>query len=64
LIERRNLPHPRTVSIEKKKNEKLPNISILSTGGTIASKIDYRTGAVNSQFSADVFFMRSPNLKK
>ena len=27
-------------------NEKLPKILLLSTGGTIASKIDYRTGAV------------------
>ncbi|MGB9928665.1 MAG: Glu-tRNA(Gln) amidotransferase GatDE subunit D, partial [Methanosarcina sp.] len=33
--------------------KKLPKIAILSTGGTIASKIDYRTGAVSSQFTAD-----------
>jgi glutamyl-tRNA(Gln) amidotransferase subunit D len=26
------------------KNDNLPNILLLSTGGTIASKIDYRTG--------------------
>ncbi|HYA33124.1 MAG TPA: Glu-tRNA(Gln) amidotransferase subunit GatD [Candidatus Bathyarchaeia archaeon] len=31
----------------------LPQVSIISTGGTIASKIDYRTGAVTSQFNAD-----------
>lgn len=31
----------------------LPNVSILSTGGTIASKVDYRTGAVTSQFTAE-----------
>ena len=38
---------------EKKKvekNPKLPNISILHTGGTIASKVDYRTGGVISKF--------------
>ncbi len=34
-----------------KKNSKLPTISILHTGGTIASKVDYRTGGVNSTFS-------------
>ena len=28
------------------KNPSLPKILLLSTGGTIASKIDYRTGAV------------------
>ena len=37
-------------SIEKKeileKNPALPKILLLSTGGTIASKVDYRTGAV------------------
>ena len=27
----------------------LPPLSIVSTGGTIASRIDYRTGAVTSQ---------------
>ncbi|UYZ39548.1 MAG: Glu-tRNA(Gln) amidotransferase subunit GatD [Candidatus Methanospirare jalkutatii] len=33
----------------------LPKVSILSTGGTIASKVDYRTGAVSPQFStADI----------
>jgi glutamyl-tRNA(Gln) amidotransferase subunit D len=48
----------------QKKKEKLPNISILSTGGTIASKIDYRTGAVTSQFSADDILRAIPELEK
>jgi len=30
-----------------KKDNNLPNILLLSTGGTIASKIDYRTGALH-----------------
>lgn len=50
--------------VKKKKNEKLPNISILSTGGTIASKIDYRTGAVTSQFSADDVLCAIPELEE
>ena len=29
------------------KNKSLPNISLISTGGTIASHIDYKTGAVH-----------------
>ena len=33
-------------------NLKLPKILLLSTGGTIASKIDYRTGAVTPALSA------------
>ena len=40
---------------EEKREERLPTLSILSTGGTIASKVDYRTGAVSPQFStADI----------
>ncbi|CAG0965619.1 partial L-asparaginase 1, partial [Methanosarcinales archaeon] len=38
--------------------------SILSTGGTIASKIDYRTGAVTSQFSADDVLSAIPELEE
>lgn len=41
----------------------LPKISILSTGGTIASKIDYRTGAVTANFSADDIVDSIPEIK-
>ena len=44
--------------------KKLPKIAILSTGGTIASKIDYRTGAVTSQFTADDILSAIPELKQ
>lgn len=37
----------------KTNNKKLPNIAIFHTGGTIASKIDYSTGAVSSHFTPD-----------
>lgn len=57
-------PPAGTTGPDKKKNDKLPNISILSTGGTIASKIDYRTGAVNSQFSADDVLRAIPELEE
>lgn len=40
----------------------LPRISIVSTGGTIASKIDYRTGAVTSQFRATDILHAIPGL--
>jgi glutamyl-tRNA(Gln) amidotransferase subunit D len=54
--------HYDQVCIDKKKN--LPNISILSTGGTIASKIDYRSGAVTSQFSAEDILRAIPELEE
>ncbi|MHC1631198.1 MAG: Glu-tRNA(Gln) amidotransferase subunit GatD [Methanotrichaceae archaeon] len=47
-----------------KRQEGLPNVSILSTGGTIASKVDYRTGAVTSQFSAEDIISSIPELEQ
>ena len=35
-----------------KQNPALPHVVIMSTGGTIASRVDYRTGAVRSALSA------------
>jgi glutamyl-tRNA(Gln) amidotransferase subunit D len=46
--------------IEKKDN--LPNILLLSTGGTIASKIDYRTGAVTPVLTAEELNLSVPEL--
>ncbi|MDI6888254.1 MAG: Glu-tRNA(Gln) amidotransferase subunit GatD [Methanocellales archaeon] len=43
-------------------NPSLPTISILSTGGTIASKVDYRTGAVTSQFDVEDILNAIPEL--
>jgi glutamyl-tRNA(Gln) amidotransferase subunit D len=41
-----------------KRNPALPTISILHTGGTIASRVDYRSGAVYSSFNpADLLTM-------
>jgi len=40
----------------------LPELSIISTGGTIASRIDYRTGAVTSQFDANDILVAIPAL--
>ncbi len=48
----------------RKETGKLPRISILSTGGTIASKIDYRTGAVTSQFTAEDILLTIPELEE
>jgi len=48
------------VSIEV--DPSLPEFSIISTGGTIASRIDYRTGAVTSQFNADDILRAIPGL--
>mgnify|MGYP001249390177 FL=1 len=46
------------------KNDSLPNILLLSTGGTIASKIDYRTGAVTPVLTAEELNSSVPELSK
>jgi glutamyl-tRNA(Gln) amidotransferase subunit D len=40
----------------------LPRIALISTGGTIASKIDYRTGGVKSALSAVELYESVPEL--
>ncbi|KYK35669.1 MAG: glutamyl-tRNA(Gln) amidotransferase subunit D [Theionarchaea archaeon DG-70] len=45
-------------------DDKLPTISIIGTGGTIASKIDYRTGGVYASFSAKDIVTQIPELKE
>ena len=42
-----------TIVEAKKKNKDLQNITILGTGGTIASFIDYKTGAVSPAITAE-----------
>ena len=53
-------------TVEVKKEQKgeadLPILAILSTGGTIASKVDYRTGAVSPQFSTEDILEAIPEL--
>jgi len=40
----------------------LPKIALISTGGTIASKIDYRTGGVHAALSASELYASVPEL--
>jgi glutamyl-tRNA(Gln) amidotransferase subunit D len=45
-----------------KQNPTLPHVVIMSTGGTIASRVDYRTGAVRSALSARDLYGVVPEL--
>jgi glutamyl-tRNA(Gln) amidotransferase subunit D len=44
------------------KNPKLPRVTIISTGGTIASRVDYRTGAVRPALTASDLYSVVPEL--
>jgi glutamyl-tRNA(Gln) amidotransferase subunit D len=50
------------VAIEKSFDEKKKTIIILHTGGTIASKVDYKTGAVSAKFTAEDLLEMFPEL--
>ena len=43
-------------------NENLAKVALISTGGTIASKIDYRTGGVHAALSAAELYASVPEL--
>jgi len=53
---------PKDIEFEKSKNK--PNINILGCGGTIASRVEYETGAVISKFSPDDLILSFPELKE
>ncbi|MFH1317328.1 MAG: Glu-tRNA(Gln) amidotransferase subunit GatD [Candidatus Woesearchaeota archaeon] len=48
---------------ESKPKKDFPTVSVLSTGGTISSKIDYRTGGVSADYTAEDFVEMCPELK-
>jgi glutamyl-tRNA(Gln) amidotransferase subunit D len=62
LIERPKVSE--TVSFQEvfPKKPGLPNVTILGTGGTIASRIDYKTGAVHPAFTAEELAKAVPEI--
>jgi glutamyl-tRNA(Gln) amidotransferase subunit D len=55
-------PAKPTRTLEPVENMSLPKIALISTGGTIASKIDYRTGGVHAALSASELYASVPEL--
>jgi len=47
-----------------KMDTRLPNVSIIGTGGTIASRVDYRTGAVHPALTAEDLCCIFPELSE
>ena len=50
-------------NVETTHKNSLPTITILHTGGTISSRVDYTTGAVYPQFSPEDLINKFPKLK-
>lgn len=71
-IEKKKIKKVKLVEKRKKVTKKqkiktkkgLPTILILHTGGTIASKVDYETGAVSAKFSPEDLVSMFPELSK
>ncbi|MBI4451114.1 Glu-tRNA(Gln) amidotransferase subunit GatD [Candidatus Woesearchaeota archaeon] len=55
-------PKPHTLHQPPLPDEKLPLIAVLHTGGTIASKVDYATGAVVARFTPEELLSQFPEL--
>ena len=53
----------KTKKIELEKDSSKPNVSILGCGGTVASRIEYKTGAVFPAFSPSDLIFSFPELK-
>jgi len=51
-------------NIKIKQSKKLPTVSILSTGGTISSKVDYKTGGTYASLTAEDFIQLEPKILK
>ncbi len=49
---------------QPKEERVLPTVTIISTGGTIASRVDYRTGAVHPALTSDDILTVVPELSK
>ena len=51
-------------NLKVKKDPKKPTVVLIGTGGTVASKLDYRTGAVIPAFSTQELYNAVPELEK
>ena len=61
-IEEHNKPHIELDPVDRQLSDEKDNVTILSTGGTVASLIDYKTGAVHPAFTADDLLRATPEL--
>ena len=45
-------------------DDSLPKVTIIHTGGTIASKVDYKTGAVTAKFEPEDLIEANPKIRE
>jgi glutamyl-tRNA(Gln) amidotransferase subunit D len=62
LLEKGEKPEIELPPVDVERDNHKKDISIISTGGTVASIIDYKTGAVHPAFTADDLLRATPEL--
>ena len=62
LVTKGDKPNLELPPLDIGKDVDKPDISIVSTGGTVASVVDYKTGAVHPAFTADDLIRANPEL--
>lgn len=62
IIKKSEIKKHKPIKFEIKFDEKKPLVSVLSAGGTIASSIDYTTGAISTSYSASDLILAVPEL--
>ena len=63
-LEDENLKAERCLKTDSFKKEEKPRVTILTMGGTIASKVEYSTGAVRSVLRAQELIKLNPDISK
>jgi len=61
-VERGKIPKLGLPPLEVKRDPKKPDVTIVGTGGTVACRVDYRTGAVYPAFTAKELYSAVPEL--
>ena len=56
-------PKKYSVPVRAEENPELPTAALVATGGTIASRVDYRTGGVVAEFTVEDFILSFPEIK-
>jgi glutamyl-tRNA(Gln) amidotransferase subunit D len=63
LVKRGKMVKAKSANVKFEKRSDMPSVSVLGCGGTIASRVEYSTGAVYPAFSPDDLIMSFPELR-
>lgn len=63
-IKKQKIEQEKSAPKKIKSDSKLPNITIITTGGTITSRVDYKTGAVHPLTKPEELIAQIPELEK